>query len=902
MRAGWFDVRPEERTTTGRAFVVLLLITAGHTLSETARDALFLARIAPTRLPWVYLGLALVGAIVGMRPRAPASPRRLGVALLASATVTATFGFVLEGPAIALVYALYLWTGIFASVITVELWMLLGRLHTATQAKRLYSLIGAGSVLGAVVGSATSRLLAERLTPAPMLFGAALLIALSAPLALSLPEAPAERALAPARRAAIRASLESVWSAPYPKRVLLLTLLGAATLTLGDFAFKSVVAQTVPKERLVAYLSTVSLLLSSLSLLAQLGLSRWLLRRLGVRAALLMLPLGMLAGGIGVTLGGGLRAVLALKGADGALRYSVHRTGLELLMVPVHDVIRERVKPVIDLVGQRGGQCLASLLILGLLALAAGQLPIGLLITVLAALWLAVTFSVHAHYLDLFRTSLREGGISTHVEMPPLDLGALETLLVGLNSTDDNEVVGALDILAAQGKEHLIPALILYHPSKAVVLRALSLFVDLGRKDFVPIADRLLAHPSREVAAAALRARTVVAPDAKMLAQGLADCCAEVRAAAVVAMGARGFAEAERTRTLLHELARVGSAVRVEIARSIAYESAASPEALGPAISAVFDALLIALATDQDSSTRADVARAMARRASPAFFAPLVAMLDDHTHRPLTRAAIRAIPGALELIDRALRDASLPQDVRIHLPRTLSNLPADEALPILLFHLREERDGAVRYNVLRALIRLRRASPGIVIDEATLTTVLDDTLDRARAHARSRAALLAEPAAKPSPARQLLAELLFDKEVHALDRVCSLLELGNLEEDFAKIFRGLRSTSPRLRSSSRELLETVLHAPHRDRVLALVDDIAGDAAPESVVGSPGEVVRALAIDRDPLVSTIAAYLATDEGLELGPVVVEQVKRTAKETVLGEDFLEGPLTRRSGVLA
>ena len=42
----------------------------------------------------------------------------------------------------------------------------------------------------------------------------------------------------------------------------------------------------MPRERLVAYLSTVSLLLSSLSLLAQLGLSRWLLRRLGVRAAL----------------------------------------------------------------------------------------------------------------------------------------------------------------------------------------------------------------------------------------------------------------------------------------------------------------------------------------------------------------------------------------------------------------------------------------------------------------------------------------------------------------------------------------------------------------------------------------------------------------------------------------
>ena len=200
------------------------------------------------------------------------------------------------------------------------------------------------------------------------------------------------------------------------------------------------------------------------------------------------------------------------------------------------------------------------------------------------------------------------------------------------------------------------------------------------------------------------------------------------------------------------------------------------------------------------------------------------------------------------------------------------------------------------------LAALRRASPSLIIDELTLAPVLEGTLERAAAHARARAALLAERARRPSPARQLLAELLFDKEVYALDRVCSLLELANPEEDFARIFRGVRSPSPRLRSSSRELLETVLRAPYKERVLALVDDISGDAPAESALDSPGAVVRALASDRDPLVSSIAAYVAADEGLDLAALVVEQVKRSARETVLGEDFLEGPLTRRSGAEA
>ena len=40
---------------------------------------------------------------------------------------------------------------------TVQFWTLLGRVHTMTQAKRLYGFIGAGAVLGAVVGAGLGR-------------------------------------------------------------------------------------------------------------------------------------------------------------------------------------------------------------------------------------------------------------------------------------------------------------------------------------------------------------------------------------------------------------------------------------------------------------------------------------------------------------------------------------------------------------------------------------------------------------------------------------------------------------------------------------------------------------------------------------------------------------------------
>jgi len=57
------EVRPEERRGATAAFVTLLGILAGHTLLETARDALFLARIPPTRLPFMYIAIAAVDRI-----------------------------------------------------------------------------------------------------------------------------------------------------------------------------------------------------------------------------------------------------------------------------------------------------------------------------------------------------------------------------------------------------------------------------------------------------------------------------------------------------------------------------------------------------------------------------------------------------------------------------------------------------------------------------------------------------------------------------------------------------------------------------------------------------------------------------------------------------------------------
>ena len=79
--------------------------------------------------------------------------------LLFAAAVTTMLWFALFWLGDWIVYLLYAWSGILATLIVVQFWTLLGSRFTMTQAKRLFAVIGSGSVIGAILGSGLARAL-----------------------------------------------------------------------------------------------------------------------------------------------------------------------------------------------------------------------------------------------------------------------------------------------------------------------------------------------------------------------------------------------------------------------------------------------------------------------------------------------------------------------------------------------------------------------------------------------------------------------------------------------------------------------------------------------------------------------------------------------------------------------
>ena len=545
-------VRPEERRGTVAAFLTIFGTLAGHTLLETARDALFLARLPASQLSVVYLLIALVAVGLSQVPwgrrRATGSyalSRLLGI----GAVVTFAFWLLGRWQSPLELYALYVWTGLLGSLAVLQFWMVLGDLFTLTQAKRLYSLVWTGSLLGATVGAAAARLVAGRAPASTLVLAASVVLGLTAILpALALGRAKGRGTVRPRGSASLAEGARILRGDAYLRGLAVLVLVSTVALTLGDYVFKSAVARAVPKEDLGAFFGGFYTLLNLLALAAQFALGGWLFRAIGLHRALWILPVFVFAGAAGVALGGGLVAALLLKGADGGLRNSIHRTGSELLYLPLSDAVRARAKPLIDIVGQRGGQALASLLILSESVLARGDVVLASAAAAVSLVWIAWVADLKGHYLDVFRAALREGTLRPAVDLPPVDLVSLETLFGALNSADDHEVVAAMDLLAEEGRARLIPALILYHPSQRVVLRGLELFAADGRADILPVAERLLRHPDAEIRAAALRARTRLQPEESLLRAAGSDPSPLVRATAAVGLVAGGWGGRRRAR------------------------------------------------------------------------------------------------------------------------------------------------------------------------------------------------------------------------------------------------------------------------------------------------------------------------------------------------------------------
>lgn len=879
------DIRPGEGALVIRSTGALFGLISAHTILETARDALFLEKLPPSRLPLVYALLAVVALVVARLNEAFVSRfgRRnaLIFTLLLAAYGTVVFYRLPMTPPV--LFGLYAWSALLGTTLAAQFWMVAGQAFTVAQGKRLFGPISAGGVLGAVVGASWA-VGALRMVAVPsLLIASATLFLLTAAMLTGLESDAAETGPVVTTVEEPPGFYRDLSDHPYLGRLVLLMALATTTVLVADYLFKSVVAAAMPGAELGRFFAAAYAVMNGIALVVQLLLSQYLVRRLGVIAAFGILPSLLLLGGVGALLSGGaVAATLLVKGSDGALRHSLHRVATELLWLPAPDEVRTRIKTFVDTVVVRGVQALtAGLLFVLAMVHADGPVPLATLITVLAATWLLLTVRLRRPYLDLFRAALQR---STPVAGElRLDLESVEVVVEALSSRDPSRAVAAIELLANSKRTRLIPALVLYHESEVVLLRALEVIGTKERKDWVPLAERLLQHASDQVRVAAVRALSQVGSDGD-LEERLYDVSPGVRghAAFWVAERSGGPPEANpAVRTVLEMSGPAGRAAQLALIEAMAQSG-------HPGWA---NALLELCAKDDPQLVEAG-ARAVERSGDQRFLPLLISRLRVRQGRSAVRDAIAGMGEmALDALESALDDPHTDRLVRRHLPRTISRFRNQRAADILMRTLEREPEGQVRYKALRGLGALVQAAPVRVDQRRVELQVKSNLLEHLRLLSilvQIRPALGSSPEAAQRSG-EILVGLLEDKRAQALDRAFRLLQVAHRREDVRNVSVAVASHDKRLRAKALEYLDALTLDAEvreiRDLLRVVADELADEERVErsraALERTPVDLDAALTLllkDRDPALVGITAHFVLDYGPEELRLDVNELSR------------------------
>lgn len=840
-------LRQGERRRGALAFSALFVTMLGHSALETARDALFLEHLPPARLPLVYFAIAAVALTVGRGSVSAA--RRFGpqlvlpITLLIGAVVTLLFWRLVIDGGLWILSAFYVWVGVFATAAVTQLWLRISDLFDVGQAKRIYGFVGAGALLGAFAGSASSAGLLSRFGTSSLLPLGAAAFLLATGLGQALGKASHTPAPGPARPTGEATPHRE---RRYARRLALGVFVGSALFTVVDLVFKSAVSAQVEGPQLGAFFARTYSALNLAAVLVQLWIAPRLLRGYGVHWASMLLPVLLIFGGLGILLSGGLAAAILARGADGVLRHGLHKTSTEILYMPLSNPTRARLKAFTEVFAQRGGQAAAAGLSWVAGGLGAPTAAAGAAVVLLGLTWWWLLRGLLRDYLGLFRRHLRSG--LGAAEVPQLDLGALETLIAALSADDDREVVGALEWLSAYGRPHLVPALVLLHPSKQVALRAFAFFEAFPRPEAVRVARRRFADPDPGVRAAAMHLVARHSDDESPMQAALQDPSPAVRAEGLTLLLARGSIAPEAASVALQSiLEHTDKDGAVAVARALA--------TLPPA---QFSSMACHLVRNPEPEVLNELARALADNSAPEYIEPLIRLLGRRPARASARRALLVYgPAAVDALTRALNREDLPWSVRRQVADALADFGGPEVAEALLSALTPSQEDRTARTVIRALSRLRTREPHLMLDRERLLALISHWLRRAvtflHAHVAVRCVLKLRPQTRTATA-ELLISLLEEKEDFAKEQVFLLLQALSPRADFAAMHAALSRSDRRVRASTRELLTHFVPPDLRVGIDALTDELSHADRLEAAVRFYEPPTRAQLKALEPLLS------------------------------------------------
>ncbi len=414
---------------------VYLLLTTYY-IVKPVREALILAGGGAELKSYTSVGqaLLLLAAVPIYAAIASKVPRKRLINMVTIFFAACMVGFYVLAkigiPYLGVIF--FLWVGIFNLMVIAQFWSFANDIYTPEQGKRLFAIIAFGASFGAVSGSVISKVLIAPLGVEQMLVVAAAILMTT----LILTNVIDAREKRQPRLSAAEPSKdveeepmgkEGAFGLVMRNKYLLLIAFLMLFLnwvnTTGEYILGRVVAQKAADlvaagqsggldERQVIgeFYSGFFSIVNIVGVVMQLFLVSRILKYVGVRVALLILPVIALGGYLILAIYPMLTAVRWAKTAENATDYSLQNTVRNVLFLPTTREQKYKAKQAIDTFFVRIGDMLsAAVVFVGTAVLSFGTAQFAMVNLVLVAVWMVIAVMIGREHRKLVSAPQEQG-------------------------------------------------------------------------------------------------------------------------------------------------------------------------------------------------------------------------------------------------------------------------------------------------------------------------------------------------------------------------------------------------------------------------------------------------------------------------------------------------------------
>lgn len=843
-----FDIREGEYHRVFLMQVYIFLIIFTLLLIKPVVNAQFIATNGIQNLPLVFVLVALFAMVVSTLYSKALNTKSLKsvttITLGVSVGALILFGFLLQFNVVVdiTLYALYIGVAIFGVLATSQFWIMANLVFDAREAKRLFSFIGVGPIVGGVAGGYMASIIASLISGTSLLFLGAALLCVCLPLNNRIWSRHIKHLTNfQKKKRFLDFGDHPIWLIRKSKHLTYLALvIGLSVLVskLVEFQFSSVALRNFSDpDMLTAFFGFWFSTFNVVSLLIQLFLTKRIVGIYGVGSSLFVLPGGVILGSLILLFSPILMIGIFTKLWEVSIRQSINKSATELLSLPIPTAMKSQTKSFIDVFVDLAATGVAGLFLL--LLVNGFNLPmrwVSLLTVAIGFVWVWVAIKVRQEYVDSFKSKLTQADKNAEKPLPDFNsVSVLNGLKRALETGSEKQIIYVLDKVQEISDKRLFENVLsfLSHESPRVRAKALQCIYYLQQTVELPVLEALMQDEDMEVRFKAFSQLLKQSKEGRMtiINKYLLNSNPKLSGAALV-----GLAEEARNNHEMMKMLRLEQRILdkidylnfLEDREEIALFQVMILRSIGQAnISSCYHFIEGLLSSDNDQVQK-EAILAAGYTMNIQFVPQLVPFLEFKETRKTTQDALLNYGvGIIPELERMAKENEMKSELTHFFPGVLERIDSVMAVNAL-FGFLDLFDVNLRLEALRALNTMQRNFPHLKIrKEKVISKIIDESNNfksmLSILYKQKNELLPGESSEMVNEARANLIEVVERRLDGTIERIFRLIGLRYPPEDIITVYNGLKSSTEHVRINSVEFLDNLLEPNLRKTLLPIAE-------------------------------------------------------------------------------